>query len=388
MRGSVRETSPARWVVQVSGGFDEFSGRRRRVTRRIRGSRRDAERELTRLLRDLDAGEWADPGRLTLGRYLEERWLPHAATRVRHSTHVRYAGLVRTHIVPRIGRVKLAKLRPAHCQAVLDAMTAAGQSSASVLQAHRVLSSALRQAVRWQVLATNPAAGATPPRVERRHLEVPDAPAVRRLLEEARETESFVPLLIAAATGMRRGEVLGLRWRDVDLGAAKARVVATLQRVRGELVFVPPKTDQGRRTISLPPFAVEALRGHRKAQNERRLLLGEAWSDLGLVVDRGDGLPLDPDTFTHAFERFAERAGIRAPKTKTRPAHGANLHSLRHAYATTMLLSGVHPKVVSEALGHSNVAFTMRVYQHVLPSMGEQAAAAIEAALGGASPGA
>lgn len=372
MRGHIREQSPGRWFVQASGGFDEFSGRRRRVTRRVRGTRRDAERELTRVLRDLDAGEWADPGRLTVGRYLDDRWLPHAATRVRPSTHDRYAGLVRHHITTKIGRVKMAKLRPAHCQAVLDAMVKAGQSSSSILQCHRVLSSALRQAVRWQILATNPAAGVSPPRLDRPARSVPDAAAVRRLLDKARGSAAYVPLLIAASTGMRRGEVLGIRWRDVDLEAAKVRVVATLQRVRGELIFVPPKSDRSRRAISLPLFAIAGLKAHRKEQAERRLLVGPAWLDLDLVVDRGDGHPLDPDTFTHQFERFAERAGI----------EGANLHSLRHAYATTMLVSGVHPKVVSEALGHANIAFTMSVYQHVLPTMGEQAAAAIEAALG------
>jgi integrase len=345
----------------------------------VRGARKDAERELTRLLHELDEGSWTDPGRLTLGRYLEERWLPHSATRVRPSTHRRYLGLVRRHIVPRIGRVKLAKLRPSHAQAVLDAMIAGGASSASVVQCHRVLSSALRTAVKWHILATNPAAGVSPPRVERREIHVPDALAIRRLLEESRSTEAYVPVVIAAATGMRRGEVLGLRWRDVDLDVGKARVVATLQRVRGDLVFVSPKTDQARRTITLPPFAIEALRRHRREQAERRLLVGPAWVDVDVVVDRGDGTPLDPDTFTHRFERAAERAGLRTNGRRV------SLHGLRHAYATTMLVSGVHPKVVSEALGHANIAFTMRVYQHVLPTMGEQAAAAIEAALGSTS---
>jgi integrase len=201
---------------------------------------------------------------------------------------------------------------------------------------------------------------------------VPDSEAVRKLLDKARGHDAL-PLALAASTGMRRGEVLGVRWHDVDLEAAKLRVVATLQRVNGGLAFVAPKTDRSRRTITLPAFAVAVLKAHRKEQAERRLLVGPAWHDLDLVIDRGDGRPLDPDTFTHQFERFAERAGI----------VGANLHSLRHAYATTMLISGVHPKVVSEALGHANIAFTMSVYQHVLPTMGEQAAAAIEAALGG-----
>jgi len=375
MRGSLREESPGRWRVQASGGFDEFTGRRRRVVRRVRGTRKDAERELTRVLRDLDDGTWADPGRTTLGQYLERRWLPHAATRVRLKTWTRYEGLLRLHVIPRIGRVKLSKLRPAHIQAALDAMLAAGQSAASTAQAYRVLAAALRQAVRWQVLATNPAAGVSPPRPGTPTLHVPEAKDVRTILDVARGHVAYVPLVLAAACGMRRGEVLAVRWRDVDLAAAKLRVVASLQRVRGELRFESPKTDRSRRTISLPPFTVDVLKRHRKEQVERRLLVGEAWADLDLVVDRGDGKPLDPDTFTQMFGRQVKRAGL--PRMR--------LHDLRHAYATELLRAGVHPKVVSEALGHANVAFTMNVYQHVLPTMGERAAAAIETALGGRS---
>lgn len=374
MRGSIRETSAGRFLVQASGGFDEFTGRRRRVTRRVRGSRTDAERALTRLLTELDAGTWADPGRITLGRYLDERWLPHMRTRLRASTWERYRSLVRHHVIPRIGRIPLGKLRPAHVQAVVDGMLAAGQSRASALQAYRVLSEALRHAVRWQLLAQNPAAGASPPRPERRELAVLEASQVRALLEEARGTPWYVPLLLAAACGLRRGEALGLRWRDVELEERKIRVTATLQRVDGELRFEPPKTDRARRTVALPPFTAAELRRHRREQAERRLLLGSAWRELDLVADRGDGGPLDPESFTHAFARLARRAGLPA---------GVRLHDLRHSYATEPLRAGVHPKVVSEALGHASPAFTMTVYQHVLPSMGEQAAAAIEAALGG-----
>jgi integrase len=174
---------------------------------------------------------------------------------------------------------------------------------------------------------------------------------------------------------MRRGEVLGLRWSAVDLDAGVARVVVTLQKPRGgEVQYVAPKTDRSRRTISLPPSVVARLRQHRKDQAERRLLLGAAWSDTGLVCDRGDGEHLDPDGLSNAFSRYAVAAKV----------PGTRLHDLRHAFATTLLAVGVHPKVVSEALGHASVAFTMDTYQHVLPTMGEQVAAAIEDALGGA----
>jgi integrase len=370
MRGSITQRSSGSWTVQVSGGFDELTGRRVRITRTIRGTRRDADRELTRVLRDADQGLIAEPGRMTLTRYLEDRWLPHAATRVRPSTHERYASLLRRHVEPRIGRMQLAKLRPIHVQSVLDSMLADNLAPRTVGQAYRVLSSALRQGVRWQVLATNPANAVSPPRPDRPELTVPDAAAVRTLIDTAAGPVRMA-ILLSASTGMRRGEVLGLRWSAIE--GTQVRVTTSLQRAHGKLVFVAPKTDRGRRSVALPPVTLEALKRWRKDQAERRLLLGAAWHDADVVVDRGDGRPLDPAEFSHAFQRLAERAGLK----------GARLHDLRHAFATSLLAAGVHPKVVSEALGHASTAFTMDTYQHLLPSMGAAVAVAMQEALGG-----
>lgn len=372
-RGHVSQRSVGSWTIQVSGGFSD-AGRRVRLTRTVRGSERDAQRALTKLLREVDTGTATMTGGTTLGRYLTETWMPHAATRVRPTTLARYEQLLRVHVIPRIGRVKLSNLRPSHAQTVLDAMVAGGAAPASVLHCHRVLSSAMRQAVRWQLVTVNPCDAIRPPRPERSRLHVPTPDQVRAVLAASTGTVHEIPLLLAATTGMRRGEVLGLRWSAVDIDASVVRVVATLQKPRGaEASFVAPKTDRSRRTISLPGFVDERLRRHRKEQTERRLLIGEGWIDLDLVCDRGDGQHLDPDGFSHAFERFVDRSGL--PRMR--------LHDLRHAHATTLLVAGVHPKVVSEALGHSSVAFTMDTYQHVLPTMGEQVAAAIETALGG-----
>jgi len=174
------------------------------------------------------------------------------------------------------------------------------------------------------------------------------------------------------ATGLRRGEVLGLHWYDVDLDGGKIRVTATVQRHTGKgLVIVDPKTDRARRQVTLPTPARDALRRHRADQASRRLKWGKAWQDRDLAFDRGDGHPLDPDAFTRAFKRYAKRAGLPA---------GTRLHDLRHAFATTLLAEGEHPAVTSAVLGHSSPAFTMAVYQHVLDSMGEQAAQSWERA--------
>lgn len=380
MRGSIRKRCgddprrwsrcPHSWTVIVTIRADEEHPKRQ-VWRTVRGSREAAERELTQLLHDNDAGTLIAPVDLAVKEYLKERWIPHMQTRVRESTLHRYVGLIDLYVNPVIGAVQLSKLRPIHVQRVVDGMVSAGKAPRTTLQAYRVLSGALRQAVNWQLIATNPAAAVRPPRVSRPYLHVPDPEAVATIIATAKDTPGYLPIVIAATTGMRRGEVAGLRWRDVDLERGVLAVTATLQRVDGELRLLDPKTPSARRSLSLTPFLVEVLRAHRKEQTERRLLLGTAWHERDLVVDRGDGEPYDPDSYTHWLHEVAEQAGVRHFR----------FHDLRHAYATALLREGIHPKIVSEALGHANVGFTLQVYSHVLPSMGDQAAAAIGRAL-------
>jgi integrase len=353
------------WVTDPDGG--------RRQVRVTAPTWREFRTELNRVRRDNDLGLLADPQRLTVSG-LSGRWLTTMGSRIRPRTHERYAQLLRDHVIPRIGGVRLAKLRPAHVQVVIDGMAGEGMAARSIVQAYRVLSELLKQGVKWQVLAVNPAAAVSPPRPGRPVLTIPDAATVGRVLVAAEGGVFHAPLVLAASTGMRRGEVLGLAWRDVDLEGGLVRVNATLQRIAGELALVDPKTDRSRRTVMLPPFAVAILKEHRAEQAERRLLAGPGWTDRGLVFDRGDGRPLDPGHFSHVFHSLAIATGC--PEVR--------LHDLRHAFATTLLASGrVHPKVVSEALGHASVGFTMDVYASVLPSMQQAAAEAMQEALGG-----
>ena len=251
-------------------------------------------------------------------------------------------------------------------------MIAGDAAPASVLQAHRVLSAALRQAVRWQVLAVNPAAAIHPPRPERPQLRIPTAEETRKLLDAARDTVYEVPFTLAATCGLRRGEVLGLHWSGVDLDAGIARIRTTLQQMNGTARFVPPKTASSRRSVHLSTSTVALLRRHRASQSARRLLVGAGWHDEGLVVDRGDGEHLPPDSLGAAFARIAGDVGL--PEVR--------LHDLRHGFATTLLAAGVNVKAVSAALGHSSSSFTLDTYAHVLPSMGEEVARTIENALG------
>lgn len=224
-------------------------------------------------------------------------------------------------------------------------------------------------------LKTNPSDGVTPPKAEAPKLITPTPAQIGELLRCAEE--SFrAPLTLLAATGARRGEIAALKWSDLDLDGEHPflRIVGTLQRVDGRLVVLAPKTERARRTVPLPASVVPMLRRVRTEQAERRLLCGPAWSDEGYVFDGGNGQPLDPDALTHAFERARSRAGI----------EGVRLHDLRHGWATTAMGNGTNPRVISDVLGHANVAFTMMVYSHPNAEASRAAMAAVEVALGDA----
>jgi integrase len=376
-RGYIRQQTPKSWRITASTGADPVTGRLQRVQRTIRGSKKDAQRALTKLLSDIDRGLVAsDPSNLSVEQFMTQ-WLDHMRHRIRPTTFDRYEGVTKNHIIPELGKTKIAKLKPMQIQAFEARMLESGRmdgrgglSARTVLHIHRVFSEALGQAVRWQLLAVNPGLAVQPPRPKRPELTIPDAETVERIVGAAEGTAMHVPIVLASATGMRRGEVLGLRWSEVDLERSLVRVVWTYQRSKQGLEFAEPKTDRARRTIALP--TVEVLRQHHREQTARKLAAGSTWQDLNLVVELGDGGPVDPSEISRKFIDITKRAG----------AHGVRLHDLRHAFATMLLNSGVHPKIASEALGHSTIGITLDTYSHVLPNMQGVAAAAIQEALG------
>ncbi len=380
-RGNITQRGTGSWRISASVQ-NPLTGGRERVRRTIRGSRKDAQQVLTKLTAELDAGLiLGDASRMTLTRFMEQ-WLEHIQHRVRPTTFDRYEGVTRLHIVPALGKTQLSKLRPLNIQAFEARLLRSGRakgtgglSAQTVVHVHRVLSAALSQAVRWQLLAVNPAIAVQPPRAKRPALTIPDARMIERIIVTSEGTLMHIAVLLAAATGMRRGEVLGLRWSSVDLEQGLVRVVSTYQRSKKGCEFADPKTDRARRTIALPEFAIDALRQHRLCQTPRRLRAGTAWRDNDLVVELGDGRPIDPGEFSRKFGSLVREAR----------ADGVRFHDLRHAFATMLLTSGIHPKIASEALGHSTVGITLDTYSHVLPNMQAQAAAAIQEALGGIS---
>jgi integrase len=228
---------------------------------------------------------------------------------------------------------------------------------------HRLLQKALSQAVRWQLLARNPASAVEPPRPQRQQMRALDETETATLLKLVEDTRLYMPTLLAITGGFRRGEILALRWQDVDLQTGRAVISRSLEDTKESVRVKSPKTERGRRTVVLPGFTLDALRTHRAQQAARRLAAGPAYDDNDLICAREDGSFWPPDTFTTLFAARVRTSGL---------AH-FRFHDLRHTHATQLLKQGVHPKIVSERLGHSNIGITLDTYSHVLPGMQEDA---------------
>ncbi len=374
--GSIRPRGPGAWELKYDVGRDPLTGKRITKYRTVRGTKRDAQRELRELLGAVDKGQHVDPGKLTVGAWLE-RWLTEAVHSVSPKTYERYAEITRKHLIPALGMIALAKLQAVHIQAhYSDALVSGrrdgkgGLSAQSVVHHNRVLSRALKRARQLRLIATNPTEDVERLRVDRKEIRTLDADQAAKLLVAASSTRIYVSIFLALATGVRRGELLALRWSDIDLNAGALTVRRSLEQTRSGLRYKTPKSARSRRTVALSASVVEALQGHRLRQLEERLLLGLGRNENDLVFARLDGEPIAPNTFTSWFARIAKRAGV-----------PISFHGLRHTHVTDLLRANVHPKVASERAGHSSVGFTLDRYSHVVPGLQEEAAMRIDAAL-------
>ena len=366
MAGQILKRGERNFIVRVYLGRDTH-GTRDYLNETVRGSKKDAQAVLNKLLRDKDMGVLIEPARMSLDEYLDH-WLETAVKpRVRTRTHKEYGDTLRRYVRPRIGARRLGNLKPVDIQAVYSEMQVEGLAG-MVRLTHTLLKGALRQAVQWQMLARNPAEYVDLPKRrgggKARALTQAEA---GRFLEETVRSKWHVFFHLMVSTGLRPSEALALTWRDVDLAKGTLTVRHSLGWLKGErrFVFNDPKTPSSRRTVPLPYGLVKLLSEHMTAQFEK------GHSELVFTTRAGD--PAHQRVIVQeAFKPAIRRAGL---DEKTR------LYDLRHTHATLLLLAGVHPKVVSERLGHSSISITLDVYSHVLPNMQQEAAERLDAML-------
>ena len=344
-------------------------------------TRKDAAEKLTEAMAARDKGIVVDDKNLTVGEYLDN-WLTDAVRgTIRESTYSRDAYLVTNHVRPTLGRIKLKSVNAMHLQRLYRDRLDSGLSGSTVQKIHHVLHKALSQAVRWNLVPRNVADDVKAPTPTKKEMHPLSAEQARRLLATARDDRLEALYVLAIHTGMRRGELLALRWEDVDLEAVNplVRIRRTITRKGsgGSYAFGEPKTKNSRRTIQLTRQAVEALRSHRARQAGEKLAspAGPLYKDQGLVfAGEGGGLINPSNLRNRSFMPLLERSGLGNQKI--------TFHDLRHTCASLLFQKNIHPKFVQELLGHASVAITLDTYSHMLPGMGGEAADAMGDALG------
>ncbi len=383
MRGHIKKRSARSYSVVVPFGVDPATGQRRQKWVTVKGTKKDAERRLAELVTELESGTYVDPSKMMVGEFLRQ-WLKvhHGSSNVRDVTAQGYSSIIENHLVPALGRVELARLNPQHIQLAYAKALKGGRkdgrlgglSPTTVLQHHRVLKEALTHAVKWEMIARNPADGVEPPRRARPEVNFYRPEEAQAFIEAARDSYYYTALHTALHTGLRRSELLGLQWRDIDFESSMLSVVRVLHKIEdGTTVIEPPKTVKGRRTLVLTAESVDVLRRHLEGQMDTIRRVGGEWTGETFVFDKGNGEVVHPDALASSPRGVYRDAGLRP----------ISLKGLRHTHATILFAQGVHPKVVSERLGHASIGITLDIYSHVIQGMQEEAVSKFEEAMRG-----
>lgn len=354
--GSIYKRKDGLWVAQVT-----IQGKHLSKYFKLNS---EASKWLHNTRNQIQDGMTLASSQITLEKYLNQ-WLISYRSSVHPNTIVQYEGIIRIHLIPVLGRIKLKDLRTDQIQALINSEIQHGTSPRMVRYIHGVLRRALNIAVRWGLISRNPAPLVTLPKLRRKEMNTLNDSQVRVFLSAAKSMRHETLFWMAVFTGLREGELFGLKWSDLNWEKKHLRVQRQLQRLQGKgMVFTEPKTAAGKRMIVLSTATIAKLREHLTFQVQERMAAGDKWQEFDLLFPSVFGTPLDPSNMYKDFKDILRKAGL--PDIR--------FHDLRHTAATLMLQQGTHPKIVQERLGHSDISLTMNTYSHVLPSMQEEAA--------------
>jgi len=369
MRGSIRSKGKNSWQLQIYTGTGP-DGKRRRHFETIRGRKSDAQKRLNELLVSLEKGIPVPSGRLTLAEHLLN-WLEgYVKTNCSPRTFDGYRSIAELHLIPALGQYQLKHLHAQSIQAYYG-KACENLSPRTVAKHHRLLSQALKYAVRQGYLGRNPCELADAPSWKGKAMRTLTPREVEVLLDTAKDNRFYPVIYTAVSSGLRQAELLGLRWRDIDFDMLSISVSQVLYKHNGICEFKEPKTSHSRRRVAMTPKLALYLKEYRAERESLYWHFGEPLTLDSLVFGNQEGKPLDPFVLSHDFSRIARQAGL----------EGIRFHDLRHTFASLMLLRGAKPKVISEALGHASVAFTMDIYSHIIEGMQEDAMALLDEVL-------
>lgn len=365
MRGHITKRGKDSYTIVVSLGNDPTTGKRLQQWVTVRGTKKDAERRLAELLHEIDTNSFTKPSRTTVADFLN-RWLTdYAKPNLSPRGFERYQGIVEGHFIPDFGNMPLTQLKPAHLQRHYTSRLNSGLSSGTVRYHHAVIHKALETAIKWGLIGRNMADGVDIPRLRRPEMQTWREDEVTRFLEAAKGKPYYELFHTALFTGMRRSELLALRWGDVDLLLSQIYVNRSLHHLKdGSYIFSQPKSTKSRRRIALPPSTCLLLQEYKEWQESVEVALGTILDDSDLVFSTPEGKPLRPNTITRAWKTSARKARVKVIR----------FHDARHTHASLLLKQGIHPKVVQERLGHAGIQTTLDTYSHVVPGLQEAAA--------------
>ncbi len=377
MRGSIRQQSKHSWQIAVYTGKGP-DGKHRRHFETVRGRKGDAQRRLTELLSSVDQGQYAPSGRTTVAEHLRQWIVGYVKTQCSPRTLDAVESIAERHLIPNLGHVPLRQLNPSMIESYYS-KACENLSARSVHYHHRILKQSLKYAVRRGYLGRNPCDLVNPPKPVKKPMRTLTPGELDVLLAHAASSQFYPVIYTAVSSGLRQAELLALRWRDVDLdNTMSLSVNRVLHKRRGVCEFKPPKTAHSRRRVAMTPKLAIFLRDYRIEREKLHRLFGHEIGLDDLLFGNVEGKPMDPSVLTHNFARIAKRASVESVR----------FHDLRHTFASLMLLQGAAPKVISEALGHASVAFTMDVYSHIIEGMQENAMALLDQVLPAGRPSA
>ncbi|PED86678.1 site-specific integrase [Bacillus cereus] len=367
MKGSVKkDKKTGKYFYIVDIGIDLLTGKRKQKKKRGFITKKEAENALTKLLSEVHTGIYVEPSKLSYGEYLES-WF----NTKKHSVGIQTAkvlkGYLNSRIIPSLGNIKLAKLTLLHMQNYVNSLRDEGLKRGTIEKIIKIIRNSLEHAIDLELITKNVAAKTKLPKADKEELVVWSEQEVQLFLEAAQESRYSIVFHMALVTGMRQGELLGLRWKDVDLEKGHLTISQTLSH-DGKTFLLGGKTKSSLRKILLPASTVAKLKKHRAVVLKEKLSQGEEYQDNDLVMCTPSGTPINPANVRRSLNDLIKKAVV--PKIR--------FHDLRHTHATLLLVKGVNVKVISERLGHSNIKITLDTYSHVLPTMQEDAVNKIE----------